>query len=284
MGISENIEFLSNLHGVSGYEQDVAAEIKKLFSPFCDECEIDTLGSVIGIKKSKNPQGKVMVEAHIDEVGLIITDIDENGFMYFEEVGGIDARTLLAQEVIVHGRRDIPGIIGAKPPHILTEKEGKEAVPVDKLYIDTGYGAEQIKEIVKVSDTVTLKNKTLHLLGGRISTKAQDDRTSVAVIVSVILAAVIAVQRVKFKNLVQQTEQSKKDLQEKESIMQKEAMIKAKEALHNEREQLNEDERERRREFAAIETKLSKREDLIETKEFDIVKEEKEILSDEKDV
>jgi len=186
MGISENIEFLSNLHGVSGYEHNVAAEIKKLFSPFCDECKIDTLGSVIGIKKSKNPQGKVMVEAHIDEVGLIITDIDEKGFMYFEEVGGIDARTLLAQEVIVHGRRDIPGIIGAKPPHILTEKEGKEAVPVDKLYIDTGYGAEQIKEIVKVSDTVTLKNKTLHLLGGRISTKAQDDRTSVAAIVSVL--------------------------------------------------------------------------------------------------
>ena len=89
---------------------------------------------------------------------------------------------------------------------------------------------------------------------------------AIAVIVSVILAAIIAVQRIKYKNLVQQTNQSMKDLQEKESIMQKEAMIKAKEALHNEREQLNEDERERRREFAAIETKLSKREDLIETK------------------
>ena len=100
---------------------------------------------------------------------------------------------------------------------------------------------------------------------------------AVAVVVSVILAAVIAVQRVKFKNLVQQTEQSKKDLQEKESIMQKEAMIKAKEALHNEREQLNEDERERRREFAAIETKLLKREDLIETKLLEITDKEVEL-------
>ncbi len=89
---------------------------------------------------------------------------------------------------------------------------------------------------------------------------------TVAVVISVILAAVIAVQKVKYKNLVDKTNQSMKDLQEKESIIQKEAMIKAKEALHNEREQLNEDERERRREFAAIETKLSKREDLIETK------------------
>ena len=89
---------------------------------------------------------------------------------------------------------------------------------------------------------------------------------TVAVIVLVILAAVIAVQRVKYKNLMLQTEQSMKDLQEKEAIIHKEAMIKAKEALHNEREQLNEDERERRREFAAIENKLSKREDQIETK------------------
>ena len=100
---------------------------------------------------------------------------------------------------------------------------------------------------------------------------------AVAVIVSVILAAIIAVQRVKYKNLVQQTNQSMKDLQEKESIMQKEAMIKAKEALHNEREQLNEDERERRREFAAIETKLSKREDLIETKLQEITDKEVEL-------
>ena len=87
-----------------------------------------------------------------------------------------------------------------------------------------------------------------------------------AVIMLVILAAVIVIQRIKYKNLVQQTDKSMKDLQEKELIMQKEAMIKAKEALHNDREQLNEDERERRREFAAIESKLNKREDLIETR------------------
>ena len=89
---------------------------------------------------------------------------------------------------------------------------------------------------------------------------------TVAIIVSVILAAVIAVQRVKYKNLVTQTEQSMKDLAEKEAILQKEAMIKAKEALHGEREQLNNDERERRREFQQIENKLSKREDQIEDK------------------
>lgn len=186
MSISENIEFLSNLHGVSGYEHNVADEIKKLFDPLCDDCSIDIMGSVIGVKRSKNPMGKVMIEAHIDEVGLIITDIDENGFLYFEGIGGVDARILLAQEVVVHGKNDIFGIIGAKPPHITTAAEKEKTVPIDKLYVDTGYSGEEVRKIVKVSDTITLKNKTLHLLGGKISTKAQDDRTGVAAIIAVL--------------------------------------------------------------------------------------------------
>ena len=98
-----------------------------------------------------------------------------------------------------------------------------------------------------------------------------------AIVVMVILIAVIVVQRVKYKNLILQSEQARKDLQEKESIMQKEALIKAKEALHTEREQLNADERERRREFAQIENKLSKREDLIEDKMQEISDKELEL-------
>ena len=98
-----------------------------------------------------------------------------------------------------------------------------------------------------------------------------------AIVVTVILVAVIVVQQVKYKNLVTQTEQTKKDLQERESIMQKEALIKAKEALHVEREQLNEDERERRREFAQIENKLNKREDVLENKIQEVTDKEAEL-------
>ena len=98
-----------------------------------------------------------------------------------------------------------------------------------------------------------------------------------AIVVTVILVAVIVVQSVKYKNLQTQTEQAKKDLAEKESIMQKEALIKAKEALHNEREQLNEDERERRREFAQIENKLNKREDVLESKIQEVTDKEAEL-------
>ncbi len=186
MKIADNIKLLSGLHGVSGHEQAVAEAVKLQLSHYCDECSIDAMGNVIGIKRSKKPQGKVMIEAHMDEVGLIITNIDDKGFLYFSTIGGIDARIMLAQEVIVHGRSHITGVIGAKPPHILSEEERKVTVPKDKLYIDTGYSAEDVKKLVRVGDTATMKNKTLLLLDGSVSTKAQDDRTSVAVIADVL--------------------------------------------------------------------------------------------------
>ena len=186
MKISENIKILSNLHGVSGHEQLVAERVKNIFSPYCHECSIDDMGNVIGIKRSKNPQGKVMIEAHMDEVGFIITDIDDRGFLYFSTIGGIDPGIMLAQEVVVHGKSHITGVIGAKPPHILTDDERKKTVPKDKLYIDTGYSADDIRKLVKVGDTATMKGKTLFLQNEMLSTKAQDDRTSVAAVADVL--------------------------------------------------------------------------------------------------
>lgn len=186
MSIKENIKLLSNLHGVSGHEHSVAKNVMGIFKPYCDECSIDAMGNVIAVKKSKNPKGKVMIEAHMDEVGFIITNIDDRGFLYFSTIGGIDPGIMPAQEVIVHGKSRINGVIGAKPPHILTPEECKKTIPKDKLYIDTGYSAEEIKKIVKVGDTATMRNKTLFLLGDNVSTKAQDDRTSVAVLADVL--------------------------------------------------------------------------------------------------
>ena len=186
MKIIENIEKLSNLHGVSGHEHNVAKCVKDIFAPFCDECSMDAMGNVIALKKSKNPQGKVMIEAHMDEVGLIVTDIDDNGFLYFSTIGGVDPGIMLAQEVVVHGKSHIFGVIGAKPPHILTDDERKKTVTKEKLYIDTGYSGDDIKKLVKVGDTVTMRGKTLLMQNDMVSTKAQDDRTSVSVIADVL--------------------------------------------------------------------------------------------------
>lgn len=178
------IKTLSEMCAVSGHEERISEKIVKLFDQYCDVVCTDNLGNVIAVKKSKNSNGqKVMIEAHMDEIGLMVTDIDDKGFLYFAPVGGIDARILPANEVVVHGSEDIFGVIGAKPPHVLTQAEMGETIPIDKLYIDTGFDAESVKKIVSVGDTVTFGNKFLQLKNGVVSTKSQDDRSSVAVLV-----------------------------------------------------------------------------------------------------
>lgn len=183
---TELIQKLSDLSGVSGYEHNVGNFVTELFSKYCDEVTTDNMGNIIAVKKShfKNPY-KLMIEAHMDEIGLMVTNIDENGFLYFTSVGGIDPRILLANEVIVHGKEDLYGIIGAKPPHVLTADEKTKTVPMDKMYIDIGMDEQKAKRLVSPGDTVTFKNKFLKLKNGVISTKSQDDRTSVAILASV---------------------------------------------------------------------------------------------------
>lgn len=186
MDIREVIKKLSCLHGVSGYEFRISDTVKDMFAVYCDEVTSDALGSVIGVKRSHTPDAKaVMLEAHMDEIGLMVTDIDDRGFVYCTNIGGIDARILPAKEVVIHGKKDIAGIVGAKPPHITTAEERSKAVPLKELYIDTGYSADEIKNIVSVGDTVTFADSFTELGKNFISAKSQDDRTSVAVLMLV---------------------------------------------------------------------------------------------------
>jgi len=186
MNKREIIKKVSSFHGVSGYEHRFSKDLAGMFSPFCDEVNIDSLGNVIGVKKSKTQNApSVMLEAHIDEIGFMITDIDERGFLRIASVGGIDARILPGKEVIIHGKKDILGIVGAKPPHITTAEERNKAIPMNELYIDTGFSYENVKEIVSVGDTATFTDGYRELGADFISTKSQDDRTSVAVLMFV---------------------------------------------------------------------------------------------------
>lgn len=181
----ELLETLSGLAGVSGYEERFSHRIYEMFEKYCDIVYRDNLGSIIGVKKSSVPDAKkVMLEAHMDEIGFMITNIDKNGFLGITSVGGIDARILLGNEVVVHGKKDIIGIVGAKPPHVLSPDERNVSVPFDKLYIDTGYSYDEIKELVSVGDTATFENSFIRLKNGRVATKCQDDRSSVAILIT----------------------------------------------------------------------------------------------------
>ncbi|SCZ01304.1 M42 family metallopeptidase [Alkaliphilus peptidifermentans] len=175
------IKLLSEASGVSGYEGDTTAIIKDHFSGLCDDTTIDPLGNLICLKKGSNSNGrKIMLAAHMDEIGLMVKDIDEKGFVWFTNIGGIDQRTLLCQEVLIHGQKPIYGIIGVKPPHLTTDEERSKAIKMEDLIIDTGYSKKELMEYVSIGDIVTMKRKVSFLRNDWIAGKALDDRAGVA--------------------------------------------------------------------------------------------------------
>ena len=181
------IKKLSGLHGISGFEYRISEEIKSLLLPCSDDVKIDALGNIIAVKHSKNPQAKkLLIEAHTDEIGLMVKNIEENGFLTFVNVGGVDPRILPAMEVIVHGKKDLKGVIGAKPPHIQPDGEDKKAVKMEDMAIDTGLSCEEVKNLVSVGDSVTFATYAKELANGQITGKSLDDRASIAVLAEVL--------------------------------------------------------------------------------------------------
>ncbi|MBR4723117.1 MAG: M42 family peptidase [Clostridia bacterium] len=178
------IKKLSNMHAVSGFEYRINNEIKEMLSPFCDEVKIDALGNVIGAKYCgrKNAK-KLLLEAHVDEIGLMVKNIDENGFLTFTNVGGVDARILPSMEVIIHAKRDLKGVIGAKPPHIMSDGESEKAVKIENMAIDTGLPADEVKKLVSVGDSVTFSTCAKELADGQLTGKSLDDRASTACLI-----------------------------------------------------------------------------------------------------
>jgi putative aminopeptidase FrvX len=189
MSLNENLEKLSNACGVTGREEEVRSLLIKLMKPYADEITVDKLENVIAVKKGKKSKPKVMLAAHMDEVGLMVKTITKDGFIQFAKMGGIDDRILLAQKVIVHTQKGtLQGIIGSKPPHIQKEEERKKVVTYDQLFIDIG--AENNKDAakmgVKVGDSVSFDVKYAKIRNDVVTGKALDDRAGCAVMIEVL--------------------------------------------------------------------------------------------------
>ncbi len=181
MDIVPLLKRLSEASGVSGYEHQVRDIARDELGRFADEIRTDALGNLIAVKRgtSSEPRPAVMIATHMDEIGLIVSELEE-GFIHFQQVGGYDDRVLLGQEVIVHGRRELPGIIGARPPHVLPASERDKPIPYDKLRVDVGLSAEELLPLVRVGDLVTMNRRLVELKGGLVAGKALDNRVSVA--------------------------------------------------------------------------------------------------------
>ena len=188
MNLERLLMELSTAAGVSGREDRAAQIITELFTQgegaeWITEYAQDRLGNIILRKQGQGPRTpRLMLAAHIDEIGLIVSAIDQ-GFLRFSTVGGIDQRVLLGQEVIVHGKEDLPGIIGAKPPHLQEPEEKNKAVEIKDLTIDLGLPEEKIRALVQIGDPITFHQDCCKLKNPLYTGKAMDDRAGVVAMV-----------------------------------------------------------------------------------------------------
>lgn len=174
---------LTGYVGVSGHENSMSDKLKDIFEQYGLEVRIDDFYNVIAKKKGNGKSDKkIMVTAHYDEIGLMVKSIDDKGFITFTNIGGIDSKILISQEVIVHGKRDIYGVIGQKPPHLLTKEEYEKVQTIPELSIDVGYTKEELEDIVCVGDVITFKSNPIILNKELMSNKTMDNRSGVLAI------------------------------------------------------------------------------------------------------
>ncbi len=182
--VKEHLRTLTETHAPSGHEAPVRAVLREDWAPFVDEFEQHKLGNLIGIKRATQPQEpprKIMLAAHMDEIGLMVRDIVD-GFLYLHNIRGMDNRLLLAQQVVVHGKQPLRGVVAATPPHLLSANDRKKYPTFDALVVDVGLPADEVAQLVQIGDLVTPDAPMLELQGHLVAGKAMDDRACIAAI------------------------------------------------------------------------------------------------------
>ncbi len=182
---------LTEACGASGNEKEVRDIIIHEISPFVDSVRIDGIGNVIAYKSGKTPAaGRVMVTAHMDEVGLMIKEIDSAGLLKFLTVGGIDKRVLVSKTVVV-GKDKIKGVIGSKPIHLQKRNEWTKVLDINELYIDIGASSrEETEKIVSIGDYAVFDTQYEEFGDDRIKAKALDNRVGCAILVELLKSSI----------------------------------------------------------------------------------------------
>ena len=166
--------------GAPGYEQRIRELVIKEVTPLVDEVYIDAMGSVIAVKKGKSDK-RVMVAAHIDEIGFMVKYIDDKGFIRFDTLGGFDPKTLTSQRVIIHGKKDVIGVMGSKPVHLMKPDERGKAIPIKEYFIDTGLDKKEVDKLIQVGNPITRERELIEM-GNCINSKSIDNRVSVYIL------------------------------------------------------------------------------------------------------
>lgn len=174
----ELLKELTETVGVSGDEKNIVSLLSKILEPY-GNVAVDCMNNVFC---TFGEGYHFLLDAHLDEIGLIVTEITDDGFIKVDKCGGIDTRSLPALEVSVWGREEIKGIISTLPPHLQNSDDEKKAPKLSDLSIDTGYTKSQLEKLVSLGDRVTFKRNFTPLLNGLVSASCLDNRAGVAAI------------------------------------------------------------------------------------------------------
>src|SRR5690625_2365927 len=176
---------LTDANGIPGNEREVREVFEKYITPYADEVTTDNLGSSIAKKVGDENGPKIMIAGHLDEIGFMVTRIDDKGFVYFQTVGGWWNQVMLAQKVTIMGDKgNVPGVIGSKPPHILSPEARKKPYEIKDMFIDIGasskeeaekFGVKPGDSIVPYFEFTKLQNEKMLLA------KAWDNRIGCAI-------------------------------------------------------------------------------------------------------
>ncbi|PLX04779.1 MAG: endoglucanase [Marinilabiliales bacterium] len=167
--------------GVSGFEGRIRKLIQKEIEQYVDDVSIDNMGNLIAFRKGESDKS-VMLAAHMDEIGFIVNHIDDNGFLRFHPLGGFDPKTLTAQRVVVHGKKDLMGVMGAKPIHVMKPDERKKSVEISDFFIDLGLPKKEVDKYVDKGNSVSRCGDLIQL-GDCVNGKSLDNRISVFVLI-----------------------------------------------------------------------------------------------------
>lgn len=179
MEIEQIITALADSNGVSGDEKEAAELALSYLKRYTDDCEIKN-NNVIGHLGVKGGKPHILIDAHIDRIGLVVTYITEDGFLKVSGCGGIDRRLLFAQQVTVLGKKPVSGIICSMPPHL--EKDESTVPEMEDICIDIGMSKSQAEQVVSLGDKIVFSAHCQKMQGDKITGAALDDRSGVGAI------------------------------------------------------------------------------------------------------
>lgn len=179
--LQELLKEMLSVSGLSGFEAPIRKIIKQAWEPLTDEISVSKIGSLHGFKKGKGnePRKKVMISAHMDAIGMMVTNI-QDGFLHVTEIGGIDHRILPGQPVIVHGREELLGLVVQPPSHLLPDSVGSGPVEMKYLLVDVGLKPDDVALKVRIGDVVSYDQEPLEMTGEAMAGHTLDNRVSVA--------------------------------------------------------------------------------------------------------